>query len=53
MKAFPDWFINKQPRPSKARKAFVLWYYYRPDSKLKPAGMVGPVKIKVRDMQPL
>jgi hypothetical protein len=53
MKAFPDWFINKQPRPSKGRKAFVLWYYYRPDSKLKPAGMVGPVNITARDMRRL
>jgi hypothetical protein len=53
MKAFPNWFINKQPRPSKGRKAFVLWYYYRPDSKLKPAGMVGPVSITARDMRKL
>jgi hypothetical protein len=48
MKAFPDWFINNQPRPSKGRKAFVLWYYYRPDSKLRPAGLVGPVKLIAR-----
>ncbi len=53
MKAFPDWFINKQPRPSKGRKAFVLWYYYRPDSELKPAGMVGPVNITARDIESL
>ncbi|HLO82291.1 MAG TPA: glycosyl hydrolase [Chitinophagaceae bacterium] len=53
MKAFPDWFINKQPRPSKGRKAFLLWYYYRADSKLKPAGMVGPVNILARDIYPL
>jgi hypothetical protein len=53
MKAFPDWFINKQPRPSKGRKAFLLWYYYRPDSELKPAGMVGPVSITARDIRTL
>jgi hypothetical protein len=51
MKAFPDWFINNQPRPSTGRKAFVLWYYYRPDSKLRPAGLVGPVKLVTRHMK--
>ena len=51
MKAFPDWFINNQPRPSKGRKAFVLWYYYRPNSKLKPAGLVGPVTLTTRHVK--
>ena len=45
MKAFPDWFIKDQPRPSQDRKAFLLWYYHRKDSKLNPAGMIGPVQL--------
>jgi hypothetical protein len=45
MLAYPDWFINNQPRPSKGRKTFSVWYYYRKDSPLKPAGLVGPVKL--------
>ncbi len=45
MKAFPDWFIEKQPRPSKERKAFHTWYYHRKDSPLQPAGLVGPVRL--------
>lgn len=54
MKAFPDWFIQKQPRPSKDRKAFCIWYYHRKNSPLQPAGLVGPVrlieqKVKVYD----
>lgn len=54
IKAFPDWFIKKQPRPSKDRKAFYIWYYHRKDSPLQPAGLIGPVrlieqKIKVYD----
>lgn len=45
MKSFPDWFINNTPRPSEGRKTFNLWYYYRKDSPLNPAGLVGPVRI--------
>jgi hypothetical protein len=47
MKAFPDWFIKNQPRPTQERKAFTIWYYYRKDSPLQPAGLIGPVKVAV------
>lgn len=45
MKAYPDWFIRNEPRPSQHRKTFNVWYYYRKDSPLQPAGLVGPVQI--------
>ena len=45
MKAYPDWFIQNKPRPSQQRKTFNVWYYYRKDSPLQPAGLVGPVQI--------
>ena len=45
MKAYPDWFLKNQPRPSQGRKAFSIWYYYKKDSKLEPAGLLGPVKL--------
>ena len=45
MLAYPDWFVKNQPRPSQGRKTFSIWYYYRKDSPLKPAGLVGPVQI--------
>jgi hypothetical protein len=45
MQAYPEWFISNQPRPSKGRKTFSVWYYYRKDSPLKPAGLVGPVRL--------
>jgi hypothetical protein len=53
MKSFPDWFVKNQPRPSKGRKTFLLWYYYRNDSALKPAGLAGPVNLVVRELQTL
>jgi len=45
MLAYPDWFLKNQPRPSQGRKTFSVWYYYRKDSPLKPAGLVGPVRL--------
>lgn len=49
MKAFPDWFIKGKNRPASGRKGFLLWYYYRPNSLLKPAGLLGPVKLIRRE----
>jgi hypothetical protein len=45
MLAYPDWFINNQSRSSQGRKTFSVWSYYRKDSPLKPAGLVGPVRL--------
>ncbi len=45
MKAFPDWFLKGEPRPSAGRKGFVIWSYFRKDSPLQEAGLVGPVKL--------
>ncbi|MDR1504942.1 MAG: hypothetical protein LBT43_21030 [Prevotella sp.] len=45
MKAFPEWFLKNQLRPSKGRKTFNVWYYYRKDSLLHPAGLFGPVRL--------
>ena len=50
MLAYPDWFIKNEPRPSQGRKTFSIWYYYRKDSPLKPAGLVGPVKLVVESV---
>jgi hypothetical protein len=45
MKAFPDWFLNDQPRPSQGRKTFNIHHYYNAESPLLPAGLVGPARI--------
>lgn len=47
MKAFPDWFMKDEPRPSRDRKTFVIWSYFRKDSPLQPAGLVGPVMLNI------
>jgi hypothetical protein len=51
MKAFPEWFLKNQPRPSKGRKTFNVWYYYRKDSPLHPAGLLGPVRLVKEDIE--
>lgn len=48
--AYPDWFIKNEPRQSQGRKTFSIWYYYRKESPLKPAGLVGPVKLLVESV---
>jgi hypothetical protein len=45
MKAYPDWFRDNSQRPSKNRKTFSTWNYFRQDSPLQPAGLIGPVRI--------
>jgi hypothetical protein len=45
LKEFPDWFLKKQPRPSKGRYCFTTWNYFTKDSPLIPSGLIGPVSI--------
>jgi hypothetical protein len=51
MTALPDWFLNNQPRPVKERKTFIPWYYFKKDSPLYPAGLLGPVKILKQEVK--
>ena len=53
LKEYPDWFIKNQPRPSQGRKAFTNWYYYKKESPLQPAGLVGPVKLQFGEAKEL
>jgi len=45
LKEFPDWFLNKTPRPSKARYSFTTWNYFKKDSPLISSGLLGPIHI--------
>ena len=45
LKEFPDWFLKKQPRPSKGRYCFTTWNYFTKDSPLISSGLLGPVRI--------
>jgi len=47
--AFPDWFVKGQPRPSQGRKTFTTWNYFKKDSPLLPAGLLGPVALRAMD----
>ena len=51
MKAFPDWFLKGEERPSKGRKGFVIWSYFRQNTPLEPAGLTGPVKLEIQDVK--
>ena len=45
LKEFPDWFLNKQPRPSTRRYCFTTWTYFTKHSPLIPSGLLGSVRI--------
>ena len=45
LKEFPDWFLHKQPRPSKNRYCFTTWNYFKKDAPLVSSGLLGPVRI--------
>ena len=49
LKEFPDWFLKKQPRPSKGRFCFTTWNYFTKDSPLVSSGLLGPVRIMKED----
>jgi hypothetical protein len=53
LKAYPEWFIKNQPRPSAGRQGFVTWFYHRPDTPLLPAGLLGPVRLVPIEELPL
>lgn len=45
LKAFPEWFLKKQQRPSVGRYCFTTWNYFKKNSPLISSGLLGPVKI--------
>ncbi len=49
LKRFPDWFVKKEPRPSKGRFAFTTWNYFTKDSALASSGLLGPVVLMKED----
>ena len=49
LKEFPDWFLKGQPRPSSGRFCFTTWNYFTKDSPLISSGLLGPVRIMLKE----
>ena len=46
LKEFPEWFLQKQARPSKGRYAFTTWnYFLHITTPLSSSGLLGPVRV--------
>jgi (4-O-methyl)-D-glucuronate---lignin esterase len=45
LKAFPEWLVENQPRPSAGRYTFTTWNYFNKNSPLEGSGLLGPVQI--------
>lgn len=42
---FPAWILESLPRPTR-REAFAAWNYFKKDSPLREAGLLGPVVLR-------
>jgi hypothetical protein len=49
LERFPEWFVKKEPRPSRGRYCFTTWNYFRKDSPLSSSGLLGPVRLLEED----
>lgn len=45
IKKIPDWVANGVERPAAAETTFATWGHFKPDDKLVPSGLIGPVKL--------
>jgi hypothetical protein len=46
---WPEWLLDRAPRPSRDRLTFATWRLFRKDSPLLPSGLLGPVTILAGD----
>ena len=46
LKAWPKWFLEGKPSPT-GRIAFTTWHHWSKGDPLKPAGLVGPVLLRI------
>jgi hypothetical protein len=50
---WPQWLIEGQPRPSQQRKTFYTWKHWSEDDPLLASGLIGPVTLRVGQLQPI
>jgi hypothetical protein len=46
LRAWPEWFLKKQPRPEPRRKTFTTWRHNTKDTPELPSGLLGPVYLR-------
>jgi hypothetical protein len=49
---FPDWYANPSAAKTRQRTTFVAWRHYDRNSKLVPAGLAGPVYLRMMTPEP-
>ena len=45
--AWPEWFLQHQPRPEPRRLTFTTWKYYTAEMPLLASGLLGPVTLQM------
>jgi hypothetical protein len=46
LKRWPQWFLDRTPRPSRERLTFTTWKHYKRESPLVDSGLIGPVMLR-------
>ena len=49
LKEIPDWIWTGAERPVKERFTFTTWNFFEKDSPLEIAGLIGPVRLEVKE----
>lgn len=50
---WPQWLVKGQPRPSTQRQTFYTWKHWSKDDPLLPSGLIGPVVLRIGQLQPI
>jgi hypothetical protein len=50
LESWPDWFLQRKPRPEPRRKTFAVVKHYNKESPLLPSGLLGPVTLSPQRM---
>ncbi len=53
IKSWPEWLVNGQAKPDDGCITFTTYRHYKKDSKLFPAGLIGPVQIHCTEVLPV
>ncbi|MBN2064392.1 MAG: hypothetical protein JW745_06285 [Sedimentisphaerales bacterium] len=50
---WPQWLVQKQPRPSQQRQTFSTWKHWTKYDTMLPSGLIGPVYIRIGEYIPI
>lgn len=49
IRQLPNWYLDQKPEPDRVRVLFLPWKYYKKTDPLLEAGLLGPVRILIKE----